>query len=74
MSDTSITIAGPGGENLRAEVTSSTRITAHAASISSVKVGDYVSVQARESGSTAIATAIQDPAESGGDGLPSFEG
>ncbi len=62
VSRTSITTSGSGA-TFTAEVTSSTKVTGRVTSITSVKVGDTVSVQITQSGGgKAIATAIQDPA------------
>jgi hypothetical protein len=74
VSSTSITIAG-GGHTVTAAVTSATSVTGKVTSIGSVKVGDVVSAQIRESGGKATATAIQDPARQlSSGGLPPIGG
>jgi hypothetical protein len=74
VSSTSITIAG-GSHTVTAAITNSTKVTGKVTSIGAVKVGDLVTAEITESGGTATATAIQDPASlpSGG-GLPSIGG
>jgi len=62
VSGTSITIGGPD-HTVTAAVTSSTRITGRVSAIRSVKVGDLVTAQITQSGSRAVVTAIQDPAQ-----------
>src|SRR6266704_3238482 len=62
-SRTSITIGGPG-RSITAAVTASTRVTGTVSSISGIKVGDWVSAQIAQTGSTYTATAIQDPTRS----------
>ena len=74
VSSTSITIAG-GSHTVTAAVTSATSVTGRVTSIGSVKVGDVVSAQIRESGGKATATAIQDPARQlSSGGLPPMGG
>ncbi|HEV2241077.1 MAG TPA: hypothetical protein VGR98_08520, partial [Streptosporangiaceae bacterium] len=74
VSSTSITIAG-GSHTVTAAVTSATSVTGKVTSIGSVKVGDVVSAQIRESGGKATATAIQDPARQlSSGGLPTTGG
>ena len=67
VSSTSITIGGPM-RSITAAVTSTTKVTGNVSSISSVKVGDQVSAQLAQSGSTVTAVAIQDPARQPGAG------
>ncbi len=63
VSRTSITIGGPG-RSITAAVTASTRVTGTVSSISGIKVGDWVSAQISQTGSTYTATAIQYPTRS----------
>ncbi|HEX4397065.1 MAG TPA: hypothetical protein VH136_05490 [Trebonia sp.] len=64
VSATSITVAGPGHQ-VTAAVTNATKVSGRVSSISGVKAGDEVSLQATATGGKLTATAIQDPA-----GLP----
>jgi len=74
VSSSSITIAG-GSHTVTAAVTSATSVTGKVTRIGSVKVGDVVSAQIRESGGKATATAIQDPARQlSAGGLPPIGG
>jgi hypothetical protein len=72
VSDTSITIGGPGRQ-VTAAVTSATKITGEVTSIGSIRDGDDVSAQITVGSSgKATAAAIQDPAQapSADGGLP----
>jgi Domain of unknown function (DUF5666) len=62
VSPDSITIGG-NGLSVTATVTSSTRISGRVDSIGQIKVGDQVSAQMTQSGSTVTAVAIEYPAE-----------
>lgn len=71
VSGTSITVGGPGGQDITAAVTSSTRFTGKVTSISGIKVGDQVTAQLTEHGGAVTAVTITDPGQlSGGGGLP----
>jgi hypothetical protein len=61
VSATSITVAGPDHQ-VTAAVTSATKVSGRVSSISGVKAGDDVSLQATGTGGKLTATAIQDPA------------
>jgi hypothetical protein len=61
VSATSITVAGPD-QQVTAAVTSATKVSGRVSSISGVKAGDDVSLQATGTGGKLTATAIQDPA------------
>jgi hypothetical protein len=60
VSPTSITLAG-SGPSITAAVTSQTKITGQAHSITAIHVGDQVSAQIVQIGGTTTATAIQYP-------------
>jgi hypothetical protein len=60
VSATSITITA-GSQQVRAAVTSSTRVTGRVTSIAGVKTGDLVAAQITDAGGKLTATAIQDP-------------
>ena len=60
VSATSITITG-GSQQVRAAVTSSTKVTGRVTSIAGVKTGDLVAAQITDAGGKLTATAIQDP-------------
>jgi hypothetical protein len=60
VSATSITITG-GSQQVKAAVTSSTKITGRVTSITGIKTGDFVAAQITDDGGKLTATAIQDP-------------
>ena len=62
VSDSSITIGGPGRE-ITAAITGSTRVTGRVDGIQGVKNGDLVTAQITKSGGAATVVALQDPAE-----------
>ena len=69
VSATSITIGGPG-HTIKADVTSSTRVSGKVSAISGLKAGDQVSAQISESNGTATVVAIQYPAQLPSGGVP----
>jgi len=60
VSATSITITG-NSQQVRAAVTSSTKVTGRVTSIAGVKTGDLVAAQITDTGGKLTATTIQDP-------------